>query len=111
MLDSERLTKGPLDYQVVVAYTGLNGAIMRVGDKISLDENLGSLLCRKGYLKDITARVADTVTERVEDLETASAAAVASLATKATSASVSALTTRTAVLEMIVSDNNLTTSD
>ena len=112
MQDSERLTRGPLDYEVLIAFLDPGShAQMRVGDKISLDENIGSLLCRKGYLKDVTARVADTITERVEDLETASAAAVISLATKATSASVTAVEARTTVIELVISDNNLTTSD
>ena len=125
MQDSERLTKAPLDYEVIREYTGLNGAVMMVGNKITLDENLGSLLCRKGYLKDVTARVADTITERVEDLETTSAshttsiaAVVASDALKATSANLTLATNRITTLEgevdfalNVIDDNNLTTSD
>jgi hypothetical protein len=132
MQDSDRLTKGPLDYEVIVAYTGLNGAVMRVGDKISLDENLGSLLCRKGYLKDVTARIADTITERVEDLETTATShgsrltiVEASNALKATEADLTLAENRVTTLEgdmttaqaditaieLVLSDNNLTTSD
>jgi len=69
MLDSERLTKAPLDYQVLKVFTDVTGAYRLVGETIKLDSNLGELLCRKGYLADVTARVADTITERVEDLE------------------------------------------
>ena len=126
MQDYERLTRGPLDYQVLIAFLDPGShAQMRVGDKISLDENIGSLLCRKGYLKDVTARVADTITERVEDLETTSAshtvsiaAVVSSDALKATSANLTLATNRITTLEgevdfalNVIDDNNLTTSD
>jgi hypothetical protein len=131
MQDSERLSKGPLDYQVLIAFTDpASGAKMRVGDKISMDEASGSNLCRRGYLKDVTARIADTVTERVEDLETASASHASRLtATEAvanaavTDAELDAaeerITTleenyadheeRIDVLEAVISDNELTT--
>lgn len=71
MQDSERTIRAPLDYQVLIAFTDTNGAHYRVNDTLSMDSSRGELLCRKGYLKDVTARVADTVTERVEDLESA----------------------------------------
>ena len=106
MQDFERLTKAHLDYKVIRQYTGLNGAVMMVGNTISLDENLGSLLCRKGYLKDVTARIADTITERVEDLESTSAshtlsiaAVTASDALKATEADLTLAENRITTLE------------
>jgi len=132
MQDSERLAKAPLDYQVLIAYAVMNGAAMRVGDKISLDENLGSLLCRKGYLKDVTARVADTLTERVEDLESTATSHAsrltiveASNALKATEADLTLAENRITTIEGdivshdarldfvedVIADNNLTTSD
>lgn len=58
------------DYQALKAFTDhVGGAYLAIGSTISMDEGRGASLCRQGLLKDVTARVADTDVERIEDLE------------------------------------------
>jgi hypothetical protein len=93
MLDSERASKTPLDYLVLKAFTDpRNGARLAIGNKVSMDENLGCKLCQSGHLRDVTARVADTIAERAEDLEATEKDHEARIAT----------------LEEIIADNDLT---
>jgi chromosome segregation ATPase len=71
MLDSERSGMGNLKYEALTEFREPStGAYMITGDTIYLPENQGQRLCRAKLLKDVTPRVADTISERVEDLET-----------------------------------------
>jgi hypothetical protein len=56
-------------YQALKIFTLPNGAVMAVGSTFEDAGSLGQKLCRDGFAKDVTARIVDTIEERVEDLE------------------------------------------